>query len=96
MSSLHKRLEVLEKKMFTDNENGPACIIITAENGRLDTIPDDSDIMQYTADNVVYDRKTGETEEAFTMRVAEAAKAKLPSPIAVPILMAVTENMMKG
>lgn len=94
--SLKTRIEILEKKMCSDNDNGPSCVIICAESGRLDAVPDDSAIIRYMADNVVYDREQGETEKAFTMRAAKAAKAKLPSQIAVPVLMAVTENMIKG
>lgn len=95
MSSLKTRLENLEKKLFTDNENLPDCIIITAENGRLNSEPDTSKIVRFTTNNEIYDIEPLETEETFVMRAADAAKAKLPAK-GVPCLIAITENMLKG
>ena len=94
MTSLKTRLEILEKKMLSDNEMMPSSIIISAESGRLDATPDESDIVRYTSDNEIYDREPGESEEDFTARATKAARLRLPSPRAVPTLFAVTKNML--
>lgn len=94
MSSLHKRLEVLEKKMFTDDANLPSCILITTESGRLDAVIDESEIIKLTSDGITYDRKSQELEEDFVLRVAEFSRAKLPAK-GVPVLIAQTEKMIK-
>jgi|LGVF01.1.fsa_nt_gb hypothetical protein len=94
MPNLKTRLENLEKKMFCDKEDMPSCIIICSESARLDAVPDGSPIIRLICDNVNYDRKSQESEENFVTRVAALAKALLPSPHAIPSLLAVTENMM--
>ena len=93
MPNLKTRLENLEKKLFHDNDDRPSCIIIIQAEGRLDAVPDESEIIRLTFDNVNYDKQAGESEEAFTTRVAALAKAMLPKK-GVPCLLAVTENMM--
>ncbi|MCK4819131.1 hypothetical protein KA005_25390 [bacterium] len=92
MTNLETRIRILEKKLST-NDNLPACVIIIPESGRRDTVPDESAIVRLKCDGATYDREPQEPEETFVMRVAESAKAMLPSPHAVPVLLAVTENM---
>ena len=97
MTNLKTRLEILEKKLFHNNEDVPSCIIICSESARLDSVPDESEIVRLTCGNKIYDREPGgETEEAFIERAAEASKALLPSPSAVPVIMASTENMLQA
>ena len=93
MSNLKTRLEVLEKKMITNFDNGPDCVIICAESGRPNAEADTSEICRLTCNNINYDREPQETEENFVTRVAALAKAKLPAK-GVPALIAFSQNML--
>ena len=90
---LSDRIKKLES-LVTGKETGPECIIFCQQSGRLGDELDTSEIVQYRHDGIIYDREPQEDEEAFTRRCVDAAKAKLLSPIAVPVLFAVTENML--
>lgn len=94
MSNLKTRLENLEQKLMIDDTNQPNCIIIIAESGRLDAKPDESPIVRLTSNSETYDREPQELEDNFVLRVAQAAKDKLPLPDSVPTLIAWTEKML--
>ena len=92
MPNLQTRIEVLEKR-FTSDADLPSCILIVPESGRKNAEPDDSPIVRLTCNSGIYDRLPQESEESFVLRVAQAAKERLPSPEAVPTLIAITEKM---
>ena len=93
MTNLETRIKILEKKLSND-DNLPDCIIICSESARINAEPDTSKIIRLTTNDKIYDRKSGESEEDFVLRVAESAKAMLPLPSAVPCLLAITEKSL--
>jgi len=94
MQSLTTRLEALENQLFYNEEKGPEFIIFKAIDGRLNGVVDESKIVVLTSNGIDYDREQGENEETFILRVSALAKAKLLSPLAVPCLHSVTEDML--
>jgi len=80
--------------LMTDDGNQPACILIIPKSARLDAEQDESDIIRLTSGNETYDRGTQELEETFVMRVAEAAKSRLPLKNGIPSLFARTSQML--
>ena len=93
VSGLEKRISALEDK-YTSESQGPSVIIIKCQSARLDAVEDYSPISRYSFHGQEVNRLDGESEESFTERATLAAKEFLNSSLALPVLMASTENML--